>query len=321
MDHGNEATVEEFAQFMQDPIFKKVESVGINGGEPSLIQNLPEYAKEILNLPKLKGLNIISNGFNQNLLLKTLETIYKDSHKKSIPFHVSISLDGVGKIHNTVRGIPGAFEKATSTIEEIVKNQNKYCDSFDVSCTIVNQNIEQIMELDHYVRIKNYKIKYRLGIDNKRLNNNTLKDQYSVIYSPLKQSAKEFFHYQIYQARTLQDRFKYYSIFHWLNDNQPKRFLGCIWRDEAITMDSRGELYYCAVASESIGSLRNGFGEMIFFNNNNIEYRKKVIKKCCNNCIHDYSGKPQLKVLLLFFIELIIERYSMEIFRIKAWLL
>jgi hypothetical protein len=177
------------------------------------------------------------------------------------------------------------------------------------------------MQLDSYAKNKNYNIKYRLGVGNKRLNNASLRDQYSVISGPLKQSAKEFFHYQFYQAKTLQDKFKYYSIFYWLNSNQPKRFLGCIWRDEAITMDSRGELYYCAVASESIGSLRNGPGEAIFFNNKNIDYRKSVIKNCCDKCIHDYSGKPRLKDSLFFFKEMFMEMYSMKLYKIMSWLL
>lgn len=321
MNHENEMTVEEFSKFMQDPIFKEVESVGINGGEPSLVWNLPEYAKVILNLPKLKGLNTISNGFSQNLLLKELEIIYKDCRTKGVKFHVSLSLDGVGKIHDTVRGTANAFEKTTSTIDEIYNNQNNYCDSCDIGCTIVNQNVEYLIELDAYAKKKNYNIKYRLGIDNKRLSNDSIKNQYSVINSPLKQSAKEFFHYQFYRAKSMGDRFKYFSIFFWLNSSQPKRLLGCIWRDEGITMDSRGELYYCAVASNSIGSLRNGQGEEIFFDNQNIDYRKRIINHCCDGCIHDYSGKPQLKDLLFFFQEVITQRYSMKIYRIKSWLL
>ena len=55
MDHSGEATVEEFAKFMQDDIFKEVAAVGINGGEPSLVPNLYEYAEEILKLPSLKS--------------------------------------------------------------------------------------------------------------------------------------------------------------------------------------------------------------------------------------------------------------------------
>ena len=317
MDHSNEANVEEFSKFMNDDIFKKVEAVGINGGEPSLVKNLPEYADEILKLPSLKGLNIISHGFGTKPLTKSLEKIYQSCKNKGVSFHVAISLDGVGEIHNIVRGRKKLFEKTKATIDEIIENQTKYCDSYDIGCTIVAQNIDYLIELDTYAKSKNYNIKYRLGIDNKRIESDKLRDQYSVIYSPLRQSAKEFFHYQISQTRDIANRFKYYAIFFWLNHEEPKRLLGCMWKDEGVTLDARGELYYCAVASDSIGSLRKDKGENIFFDDKNINYRKSIITNSCDGCIHDYTGQPELKHVIKFIIDAVTERFSMKIYQLK----
>jgi MoaA/NifB/PqqE/SkfB family radical SAM enzyme len=318
MDHSGEATVEEFAGFMQDDIFKEVEAVGINGGEPSLVPNLYEYAEEILKLPSLKSLNIISHGFSPKPLFKNVEKIYASCKKRGIQFHIAISLDGVGEIHNTVRGRPKVFEKTTGTIDEIIKNQDKYCDSYDIGCTIVNQNIDYLIELDTYAKSKNYNIKYRLGIDNKRIESDKLRDQYSVIYSPLRQTAVEFFHYQMSQTKDLANRFKYYSIFMWLNSKTPKRMLGCTWKDEGVTLDSRGELYYCAVASESIGSLRKNKGEKIFFEEKNIDYRKSIIKHSCDGCIHDYSGKPELKNVWKILKDTLKNRLALKMYELKV---
>ena len=318
MDHSGEATVEEFAKFMQDDIFKEVEAVGINGGEPSLVPNLYEYAEEILKLPSLKALNIISHGFSPKPLFKNLEKIYASCKAKGIQFHVAISLDGVGEVHNTVRGKPNVFEKTTSTIDEIIANQSKYCDSYDIGCTIVNQNIDYLIELDTYAKSKNYNIKYRLGIDNKRIESDKLRDQYSVIYSPLRQNAKEFFHYQMSQTKDLANRFKYYAIFSWLNSEKPKRMLGCTWKDEGITLDARGELYYCAVASNSLGSLRKEKGEKIFFDDKNIEYRKSIINNSCDGCIHDYTGKAEFKNVWKFLVDTLKNRFAMKLYEIKV---
>jgi MoaA/NifB/PqqE/SkfB family radical SAM enzyme len=318
MDHSGEATVEEFSSFMQDEIFKEVSAVGINGGEPSLVPNLYEYAYEILKLPSLKSLNIISHGFSPIPLFKNVEKIYQACKEREISFHISISLDGVGKIHDTVRGRDNVFGKTTSTIDEIITNQDRYCDSYDIGCTIIKQNIDYLIELDTYAKRKNYNIKYRLGIDNKRIESDKLREQYSVIYSPLKQSAKEFFHYQISQTKDLANRFKYYSIFTWLNNDKRKRLLGCAWKDEGITLDARGELYYCAVASDSIGTLRKEKGEKIFFDDKNIKYRKSIITDNCDGCIHDYSGKPEFKNVLKFFIETIKNRFVLKMYEIKV---
>ena len=154
MDTTDEAEILEFSQFMKDELFKKVQSVGINGGEPTLIGNIDEYAKVILTLPEIKSLNIISHGFNTNRALKAFEKIYVACREKAVNFHVSISLDGVGKIHDEVRQIPNGFAKTVSTIDELIKNQYKYCDSYDVACTVVKQNIDNLVELNEFSKVK-----------------------------------------------------------------------------------------------------------------------------------------------------------------------
>jgi len=257
MDYSNEASVEEFDHFLSDPLFNEVVSVGINGGEPSLIKSLPNYVRAILKLPSLKSLNIISHGLNKKLLLRVLYEIYEECKSAGVGFHVSISLDGVGSVHDEVRGVKGGFSKTASTIDEIAAHQYKYCDSFDLGCTVVNQNIDFLTGLDNYVRQRGLEIKYRLGIDNKRIESDQIRNQYSVIYSDDLQSAAEFFHWQYTRAENIGEKFKYFSLYFWLTSPVRKRLLGCLWREEGVTLDSRGSLYYCAVASKEIGSLRS----------------------------------------------------------------
>jgi len=317
MDYSNEASVGEFSKFLSDPLFDQVASVGINGGEPSLIRSLPDYASEILKLPSIKSLNIISHGFNKKLLLKSIEDIYASCRAKGVRFHVSISLDGYGETHDRVRGIKGAFSRTMGTIDEIVANRSKYCDSFDLGCTVVNQNIDHLTTLDNYVRERELKIKYRLGIDNKRIESDQVRDQYSVIYSPNVQSASEFFHWQYSSAKNLGDKFKYFSLFFWLTASKRKRLLGCMWKEDGVTLDSRGNLYYCAVASKAIGSLRSGNGQEIFFSDANIQYRQELIRENCSSCIHDYGGKAQLVDVVYFIHQHVKRALAMRWYRMR----
>ena len=114
------------------------------------------------------------------------------------------------------------------------------------------------------------------------------------------------------------NRFKYYSIFYWLNSEKTERFLGCSWKDEGITLDARGELYYCAVASDSIGSLRKDKGENIFFDDKNIDYRKNIIKNSCDGCIHDYTGQAEFKNVWKFLKVTIKNKFAMKIYEMKV---
>lgn len=321
MKAENEFTVEEFAGFLKDDVFKNVISVGINGGEPSLLSNLPDYVSEVLKLPKIKNLNVISNGLAPQLLLPSLEKIYSQCKKMQVRFYISISLDGVGEVHDQVRGIPGAFSKTVKTIESIKSHQEKYCDGFEIACTVVKQNVDHLVELEEWASIKGLNIKYRLGIANQRIKSELNTQEYSVINSESMQSSKEFFYSMMVKSKKLLDKFRYFSIFYWLNNYPHKRLLGCAWRDRGITMDPQGNLYYCAVASKCLGSLRENKGTDIFFNDDNISYRQQLIYENCENCIHDYMGTVEFKNILIFLKFLLKLKFGMKIYKIKSRLL
>ncbi|MFH1728845.1 MAG: radical SAM protein [Pseudomonadota bacterium] len=309
----------EFGKILNDPIFKEIIAAGINGGEPSLIPDLPDYVAELLKLPKIQSFNIISNGFIKDPFLNNIEKIYLNCRKTGVSFHIAISLDGVNDVHNIIRGKKDAFSKTMSTIEEILKNQNKYCDSFDVACTVIRQNIDYLIELDSFAEKKNFPITYRLGIENKRIESDRLKEGFSVLMDSMsKQASKEFMHYKFFASGSLYEKLKYFSIFYWLNSDKPRRLLGCAWKDEGATLDAKGDLFYCAVASDRIGNCLQETGEKLFFGEHNILHRKNIIKYNCPNCIHDYDGKPELKNLIIFLKEIFMNRYSMRIYKLKC---
>ncbi|CAN2038980.1 putative Fe-S oxidoreductase [Candidatus Magnetomoraceae bacterium gMMP-15] len=321
MSNKNEISVNELKKFLSDPVFKRVTSVGINGGEPSLVSDLPLFVEAILNLPNIQSINIISNGLIQNLLLSKIKKIYQLCKNEKVGFHLSFSLDGVATVHDSVRGIKNAFNKTIDTIDKVLDSKIDYCDSLDIGCTIVKANVFHLVELDVYSKMKKYPIKYRLAIENKRIESDLSANNYSIFYDKnLKQTAMEFIHSRIAKAQTFTDKFKYFSIFYFLASRKAKRLLGCMWKDEGITLDARGNLYYCAVKSENLGSLRNKDGESIFFDQNNIEHRKSIIKKYCDSCIHDYSGKPNIFNLLIFIKYIIFERLWCKFYRMRLLL-
>lgn len=83
-------------------------------------------------------------------------------------------------------------------------------------------------------------------------------------------------------------------------------------------MDARGELYYCAVASDKIGSLRQNEGENIFFSDENINYRKSIINNNCDECIHDYNGRMEMKNFLVFLKYFFFEKTWTRLYLIKS---
>lgn len=283
----------EFKKALADPIFSKIESVGINGGEPFLIKELEEYVKIILALPNLKAVNIITNGFLVKRMEQILPSIYKMCRRKNVRFDISISLDGYGEVHDKVRGVPGGFEKTLASINYVKNNRKNVCNSFEVGCTISKINVDYAIQLQEFCREMKIPLKFRLAIDNKRIDSYSIHDQFSVFSSEkTQQSAKEIFFRLMNEDRN--NKFKYFAIFDFLRKDNNKRNLGCDWQKNGITMDAGGNIYYCAVESKKLGNILEESGLRIFFDWRNLQYRSVLISKKCKNCIHDYGGKPTI---------------------------
>lgn len=299
---SEEMTLEEFERIMSDPLFANLESVGINGGEPFLCKNLIPFIEVLVKKNSIKSINLISNGFLTELIIEKLREIYSICKNNNKKLHISFSLDGVGKVHDIVRGVPHAFEKTMATVISVRDNLNKYCDSYDVGCTVVKQNVDYLMELYAFAKKEKLPIKYRLGIDNERLYNLTKHDEYSVFSDDVtRQTATEFFYFMFEQAENIYDKYKFWSIFTYLTGEEHRR-LGCDWQnDDGITMDGEGTIYYCAVHSPAIGNLKNNDGKNIFFAKKNRLMRSEICRCKCDKCIHDYWGKLKLRNVLKFY--------------------
>ncbi|MDD5043041.1 MAG: radical SAM protein [Patescibacteria group bacterium] len=96
---------------------KSLRYVNISGGEPFLRQDLAETIKIIKETCPAAKLIISSNGFATPLIIEKMREILKIDP----PIGVAISIDGVGEMHDKIRGIPGGFEKSMATVKELQK--------------------------------------------------------------------------------------------------------------------------------------------------------------------------------------------------------
>lgn len=119
-------------------------SVGLTGGEPLLNTNLVEICK----FTKKEGLNL-SISTNGLLLNRKIEEIAKYVD------NLSVSLDGIGKTNDNIRGIKGYFKLVTSSIEKIREKYPKI--KISISTTITNTNFDEIEEILKWCK------RYKLG--------------------------------------------------------------------------------------------------------------------------------------------------------------
>lgn len=122
---------------MVEKIPGDLKDINITGGEPFLHQDIVEIVKILNHKSPNASIIISSNGFAKELIISKIKEIIKI--KPNIG--VAISIDGIGKKHDEVRGVPGGFKKSVDTIEELKKIGVK---KLRISFTLGDYNIDQL---------------------------------------------------------------------------------------------------------------------------------------------------------------------------------
>lgn len=288
---------EKLKEALTDPFFKKVHSVGVNGGEPALFKGMKSLLEALFVLNNLKRLYFISNGMSVKLL-PMMETIKAACLKRNITVYLTISIDGIGREHDLIHGIPGSFQKSIETLGEIRKQKEKYCDYLEVGCSVCRQNVTRLVEIEAYMDKMSIPVNFHLAVPNKRLYNFD-KNNFSVLDDDRSRLlAAEYFFYRFKKGKNFKMRMRSFLIFQYLLNKGKKRFAGCNYLRSDITITESLDLYLCATASEKIGNLALDKASEL----NKKRIFKEIESKTalsCQGCGH-YILFPTLKGLFLY---------------------
>lgn len=109
--------------------------INVSGGEPFLRQDIVGLVRILHETcPKAK-IVISTNGYLTDLIKEKMREILKYVPTAG----VGISIDGIGEMHDKIRGIPGGFNLATKTVK--VLREELEMDNLRLAFTISKQNI------------------------------------------------------------------------------------------------------------------------------------------------------------------------------------
>lgn len=104
--------------------------LGLEGGEPLLRQDLEEILYEA---NRRFFTSLVTNGWQLKNRIKSIRK-YLD--------YLFVSIDGIGEVHDKIRGINGSFNKAVEGIREAVKYV-----PVSISFTLTNENFTHVTEV------------------------------------------------------------------------------------------------------------------------------------------------------------------------------
>jgi glycosyltransferase involved in cell wall biosynthesis/MoaA/NifB/PqqE/SkfB family radical SAM enzyme/GT2 family glycosyltransferase len=295
---GKEITPEEFSSVVSDPLFRNLRYVGVSGGEPTLRRDLPEIFRVISCKDGIKGAGLITNALIAEHVIKQVTRCNEVCMEANLPFNVMVSLDGIGKVHDAVRGRQGAFKNALKVIRHIRDNTNI---ALSIGCTAIKQNVWHLDEvLDLCKREKVYG-KFRIGEFINRLYNRDLKECIRNFNNDERYQIALFFSkLELYYETSPDVKATYRNIRQMIFEGKPRKS-GCPYRSEALGLDSKGNLLFCSPKSPDLGSCLEKSATEIYLESNPL--RESIIQRHCSNCIHDYHATPSKESLEEFALE------------------
>ena len=139
-------------------VFKSIGSIyflNISGGEPFLRKDLPEIIELALVYLRPRIIHIPTNAISvtrvEEGVVRTLEYLRRHGADR-VPLTVKPSLDGVGEVHDRVRGVPGNFEKVVETVEMLKRVRASYPNLHVELGTVVSRmNLDHVKETADFV--------------------------------------------------------------------------------------------------------------------------------------------------------------------------
>ena len=279
---GLELSPEEFASLLKQPFFQGVKHVGITGGEPTLRSDLASFYHVLpANLPAFSGASFITNGFKTSEAIQTYSEVHDSYRSLGKSFSGMVSLDGLGEIHDRVRGREGSFARATATLSGL----REAGVPVQAACTIVRSNVWGLADLLDWARSQGIYIRFRVGTFIRRLYNSNLKTELHAFSEAENKHLVAFFHRLLLEYETEEGvKRTYTSILSRLTGGV--RLVTCPYQtNHSLNFDSSGRFATCAPKGRpfALASGRTRGTARIF-------ERLAIRTFHCPTCTHDYHG-------------------------------
>lgn len=147
----NELKLKEIKKIVSS-LKRPLSTVLLTGGEPFLRKDIVQICKIFNDINRTKKVNIPTNGLEPKLIYKGAKEIVGNT---GLFLNIIVSLDGLEKKHDEIRGVKGAFQRAIETIgylKDLEKERSNF--KVGVQTVISNRNYSEIERLMSFVKKK-----------------------------------------------------------------------------------------------------------------------------------------------------------------------
>ena len=123
----------------------------LSGGEPTLRRDVPQVIDTFIRNNGVERVIVPTNALVKSRVQELVD--HALSQHPSLDLYLNIALDGYGKTHDEIRGVPGNWEKTLDCIESLYPLKEKFRDRFrlNVNTVVCAENYTEIEKLSDFL--------------------------------------------------------------------------------------------------------------------------------------------------------------------------
>ncbi len=289
---GKELTKEEIGSLIKNSSYlKRVKTVVLSGGEPFLRKDITDICGIILKYLPDVSLTILTNGLNTEVIINKTKEILRKYSPKSIC--LGSSLDGLGDIHDYIRGKKGAFLSLEETIKRCKSELPEV--NLALTFTLTPYNFKHLLPAKEFAnkhKISFYAqfvvpktIRGRFKWTNSYFKKIT-DDIYSILNSFIEEYNTEDFLKNIQEESF--DNEPLAKFYYWGNlvryQKTPKRyFKKCIAGSRFAMLNPFGDVFFCPILKDRIiGNIREENFDKVWMSDKAKRVRDYIDEEDCH---------------------------------------
>ncbi len=149
LNHPGDMTLDQIEKASRT--MPQITDLWLSGGEPTLRHDVSEIIDMFIRNNGVRRLIIPTNGLVRERVCRIIDRAL-GSHP-SLELYLNIALDGYGKTHDRIRGVPGHWEKTLECIEALYPVKEKYGDRLrlNVNTVVCAENYAEIEGLAEFM--------------------------------------------------------------------------------------------------------------------------------------------------------------------------
>lgn len=280
-------SVDQIERIFSQNNFSFIRVLVLTGGEPILRPDLPEVFRIISTYcSNLELVQLATNGLSPSLVLAQVRQMlsWVEAKLDSVyRFDVQVSLDGIGEVHDGIRGIPNAFHQVVETIDQLIALKKNFPRlGIRLSTIVVPQNFPSLGKIREFASKHNLPLFFSPVVLSGRYYSNLGNREIISFPSNQRVLVSEFFEH-LAQSEESALRYYYRDMASMLLGKPRQR--RCMMGYYGFVLEHNGEIYPCVnCEQQSLGNLIEIPFDDIWFGPHAAPIRGQVTQKCCPTC-------------------------------------